>query len=70
MSVERADMKVLLVHRLFCQEAFSRYTIRKLGAFAYAENTGSLRALEKAGFQEKERFLEEGKQSVYLERRK
>lgn len=53
--------------RLFCQEAFSRYDIRKLGAFAYAENTGSLRALEKAGFREKERFLEDGRLSVYLE---
>ena len=53
--------------RLFCQEAFSRYAILKLGAFAYAENISSLKALEKVGFLEKERFLEEGKLSVYLE---
>lgn len=56
--------------RLFCREAFSRYAIRKLGAFTYAENIGSLRALEKAGFLEQERFLEEGKLSIYLERQK
>ena len=56
--------------RLFCQEVFSRYAIRRLGAFAYAENVCSLRALEKAGFREKERFLEEGRLSVYLEWRK
>ena len=53
--------------RLFCQEVLSRYGIRRLGAFTYAENIGSLKALEKAGFLEKERFLEEGKLSVYLE---
>ena len=56
--------------RLFCQEVFSRYAILKLGAFAYMENVCSLRALEKAGFREKERFLEEGRLSVYLEWRK
>jgi RimJ/RimL family protein N-acetyltransferase len=56
--------------RLFCQEVFSRYAIRRLGAFAYAKNVCSLRALEKAGFREKERFLEEGRLSVYLEWRK
>ena len=53
--------------RLFCMEALSRYEIRKLGAFTYAENIRSLRALEKAGFREKERFPEEGRPSVYLE---
>lgn len=53
--------------RLFCQEVLSRYGIRRLGAFTYAENIGSPKALEKAGFLEKERFLEEGKLSVYLE---
>lgn len=56
--------------RLFCTEMLSRYEVRKLGAFAYAENIGSLRALEKAGFQERERFQEEGRISVYLELRK
>lgn len=56
--------------RLFCTEALSRYKIRKLGAFTYAENIGSLKALQKAGFFEKERFLEEGRLSVYLERLK
>lgn len=54
--------------KMFLTEVFSRYAIEKVGAFSYAENIGSLRALEKAGFQEKERFQEAGRLSVYLER--
>lgn len=53
--------------RLFLAEAFSRYAIEKMGAFTYADNFASLGALKKAGFQEAERFEEDGRLSVYLE---
>lgn len=53
--------------KLFLPEIFSRYAIEKVGAFTYADNAASLGALKKAGFQEIERFEEEGRLSVYLE---
>ncbi len=51
----------------FSRRAFSRYPIDKLGAFTFTDNLASLKMLRKSGFQEIERFWEEGKESIYLE---
>ncbi len=47
--------------RQICQEAFERFDIVRIHAEPYADNLGSRRTLEKAG------FVQEGtlKQSVY-----
>lgn len=56
--------------KLFLPEVFARYRIEKMGAFTFADNLASIGALKKAGFQEMERFEEEGRLSVYLEAQK
>lgn len=54
--------------RLFLAEVKARYGLRRVGAFAYADNAASLRVLEKNGFRCVEEFEEEGCRSAYWER--
>lgn len=53
--------------RQFLSMAFSLYHIEKMGAFTYADNFGSIKALQKAGFTVMEEFVEDGRASCYLE---
>ena len=53
--------------RQFLPAAFSRYNIEKIGAFTFADNIGSLKALQKSGFAVVEEFVEDGRASCYLE---
>ena len=53
--------------RLFLQEVFQRYSILTVGAFTFADNERSIRALKQVGFEVKEEFEEGGRKSVYLE---
>lgn len=55
---------------LFMKEVYSRYRINTVGAFTYASNLASQKALQKAGFQALDSFLEAGRESVYLEHKK
>ncbi len=52
---------------LFMAEAKSRFGLRSMGAFTFADNISSIRVLEKNGFVASERFIEDGLESVYLE---
>lgn len=52
---------------LFIKQVFSRYRIEKIGAFTYASNHASRKALQNSGFVEIESFIEDGEKSVYLE---
>ena len=45
-----------------------RFGLRSVGAFTYADNEGSVRVLEKNDFVCKERFEEDGRDSVYYEK--
>jgi RimJ/RimL family protein N-acetyltransferase len=54
----------------FLDEVFHRYPIHSIGAFTYASNQRSLRALQKSGFQSLETFREDGIKSIYLEYKK
>lgn len=53
----------------FIKEVFSKYKIDKVGAFTYAFNDRSIILLEKAGFTKVETFIEDGIESIYLEKR-
>jgi len=54
----------------FLDEVFHRYPIHSIGAFTYASNQRSLRALQKSGFLSLETFIEDGIKSIYLEYKK
>lgn len=53
---------------LFLQQAVERFSLRSVGAFTFADNKASIRVLEKNGFAVQESFVEDGRESVYLER--
>ena len=53
---------------LFLQQAVERVSLRSVGAFTFADNKASIRVLEKNGFAVQESFVEDGRESVYLER--
>lgn len=53
---------------LFLSEIREKLGLKSVGAFTFAENTASIRVLEKNGFSVAERFVEEGVESVYLEK--
>lgn len=55
--------------RLFLKEIGERFHLRAVGAFAYMENRGSVRVLEKNGFALMEAFWEDGRESGYYERK-
>jgi len=55
---------------LFMEDIFSRYRIDAIGAFTFASNLASRKALQKAGFIELESFMEDGQESIYLEYKK
>ncbi len=50
------------------QQAVERFSLRSVGAFTFADNKASIRVLEKNGFAVQESFVEDGRESVYLER--
>lgn len=54
----------------FFDDVFHRYQINRIGAYTYASNTRSLRALEKSGFLIVETFEEDGLASIYMEVKK
>ncbi len=54
----------------FLDDVFHRYQINSIGAFTYASNQRSLRALQKSGFLFVETFEEDGVTSNYLETKK
>ena len=51
----------------FLSEIKNRFSLTSVGAFTYATNHASLRVLQKCGFTERERFVENGMESVYLQ---
>ena len=53
---------------LFLEEAAAEYGLRTVGAFTYADNTGSIRVLEKNGFELRESFVEEERMSYYFQK--
>ena len=53
---------------LFLQQAVERFSLRSVGAFTFTDNKASIRVLEKNGFAVQESFVEDGRESVYLER--
>lgn len=53
---------------LFLQQVRERFSLRSVGAFTFADNKASIRVLEKNGFAVQESFVEDGRESVYLER--
>ena len=54
---------------LFLDEIAEKYALSSVGAFTFADNIASIRVLEKNGFSVKESFVEDGRESVYLEYR-
>ena len=54
---------------LFLAEEAEKYGLVTVGAFTYAENTASIRVLEKNGFTLEETFMEDGVASRYYQRR-
>lgn len=54
--------------RLFLMEIIKRFSISSLGAFTFSENMASIRVLQKNGFEILELFVEDGIESVYLQR--
>ena len=52
---------------LFLTEMREKYAPATIGAFTFAENTGSIRVLEKNGFVVREEFSEDGRASKYLQ---
>ena len=50
---------------LFLEEVRERFGLERVGAFTFAENTGSIRVLEKIGFRLMESFTEDGVESGY-----
>ena len=53
--------------RLFLEEIQERFGLERIGAFTYAENTASIRVLEKNGFRLLEAFSENGRESRYYQ---
>ena len=54
--------------RQFQQTVASRFGLKTMGAVAYCSNAASLRVLEKAGFEKKEEFEEDGILSAYYQK--
>ena len=54
--------------KLFLQEVERRFNLSSLGAFTYADNTASVRVLEKNGFHLQERCMEDGVQSCFYQK--
>ena len=50
---------------LFLEEVRERFGLERIGAFTFAENTGSIRVLEKNGFRLMESLVEDGVESGY-----
>lgn len=55
--------------QLFLNEVQMKFGLRTIGAFTYAENTASIRVLEKNGFTLEDEFTEKGIVSRYYQRR-
>ena len=53
--------------KLFIEAIRTRYGVKSIGAFAYANNLASIRVLEKNGFSVMEEFEEDGVRSEYLQ---
>ena len=53
--------------KLFIEAIRTRYGVKSIGAFAYANNLASIRVLEKNGFSVMEAFEEDGVRSEYLQ---
>lgn len=53
---------------VFVEEVTERFQLQTLGAFTYASNKGSIRILEKNGFELVEEFSEDGVLSVYYQK--
>lgn len=53
--------------RLFMELIADRFQVKIAGGFTFAENQGSIRVMEKNGFQLKERFWEDGVESCYMQ---
>lgn len=52
--------------RCFLDEIKAKFDLKMIGAFTYADNKASIAVLRKNVFQEQERFVENGVESVYL----
>ncbi len=52
---------------MFVQQIFERFSIDRIGAFAFSDNQRSIGLLRKIGFVEIEAFVEAGRESKYLE---
>jgi len=52
---------------LFLEEVRREYGLRTIGAFTFSDNNASLRVLEKNGFSVEEEFMEDGRESKYLQ---
>jgi len=50
---------------LFLEDVRARFGLERFGAFTFAANPGSVRVLEKNGFQLQESFVEDGVESRY-----
>lgn len=50
---------------LFLAEIRERFALERVGAFTFADNTASIRVLEKNGFRLEEAFIEDGIESCY-----
>ncbi len=53
---------------MFLAEAADRYGLTSVGAFTYADNTASIRVLEKNGFLRLESFVEDDRMSYYFQK--
>lgn len=51
----------------FIDEIGKKFGIMTIGAFTYASNVASIKALKKNGFREEEHFFEDGIESVYFQ---
>ena len=54
--------------QLFLPMVTERFRLQSMGAFVYSDNLPSLHLLQRNGFVVQERFVEDGRESVYLER--
>ena len=52
----------------FLEELVVKFELKSIGAFSYAENCASIAVLQKNGFGVLERFVENGVESVYLQK--
>lgn len=53
---------------MFLKEVVAEYGLRTVGAFTYADNVGSVRVLEKNGFELRESFVDEKGMSYYFQK--